>query len=214
MKDIAIYGFGGFGHEVACLIEHINRVTPEWNLIGFFDDGVDVGTECKYGKVLGDMETLNQWSHPLSIVIAIGTVEYLVKIPEKINNHYISFPNLIAPNCFFFDKDSVTMGKGNIITFGCRMSCDIHIGDFNILNGCVSFGHNVKLGNHNVMLPETRISGQVTIGDRNFFGARTFAAQTLKIGNDNRFGAGTFVLRKIKDGGFYMGNPAKKISID
>lgn len=42
MKDIAIYGAGGFGREVACLIERINkaRETPIWNFIGFFDDGI------------------------------------------------------------------------------------------------------------------------------------------------------------------------------
>lgn len=214
MKDIAIYGFGGFGHEVACLIEHINQENPEWNLIGFFDDGVAKGTECRYGQVLGDINTVNGWDSPLAVVIAIGTVRYLESIPNKIVNPNVYFPNIVAHNCFFFDKESISMGRGNIITFGCRMSCDIAIGDFNVLNGCISLGHNVIMGNYNVMLPETRISGHVTIGDRNFFGARSFAAQTVRIGNDNRFGAGTFVLRKIKDGGFYMGNPAKKISID
>ena len=38
MKDIAIYGAGGFGKEVACLINRINEKDPSWNLIGFFDD--------------------------------------------------------------------------------------------------------------------------------------------------------------------------------
>ena len=214
MKEIAIYGFGGFGHEVACLIEHINREEPTWKLIGFFDDGVEVGTECKYGKVLGNIDTLNAWDKPINVVIAIGNVKFLETVSSKITNPNVEFPNLIAPNCFFFDKESVVMGKGNIITFGCRMSCNIHIGDFNILNGCVSFGHDVVLGSYNVMFPETRISGQATIGDKNFFGARCFASQTIKIGNENRFGAGTFVLRKIKDGALYMGNPAKKVDID
>ena len=37
MKDIAIYGAGGFGKEVACLIKRINEQEPTWNLIGFFD---------------------------------------------------------------------------------------------------------------------------------------------------------------------------------
>lgn len=214
MKEIAIYGFGGFGHEVACLIQHINSVEPTWNIIGYFDDGVEVGTECKYGKVLGNIDTLNAWDKPINVVIAIGNVKFLETVSSKITNPNVEFPNLIAPNCFFFDKESVVMGKGNIITFGCRMSCNIHIGDFNILNGCVSFGHDVVLGSYNVMFPETRISGQVTIGDKNFFGARCFASQTIKIGNENRFGAGTFVLRKIKDGALYMGNPAKKVDID
>ena len=72
MKDLLIYGLGGFGHEVACLINHINRVKPTWNLIGYIDDGVAVGTTCKYGKVLGNCDTLNAWEKPVSVVIAIG----------------------------------------------------------------------------------------------------------------------------------------------
>lgn len=37
MKDIAIYGAGGFGREVACMIKHINESADEpiWNLVGF-----------------------------------------------------------------------------------------------------------------------------------------------------------------------------------
>ena len=38
MNNIAIYGAGGFGREVACLIKRINEKSPTWNLIGFFDD--------------------------------------------------------------------------------------------------------------------------------------------------------------------------------
>ena len=48
MRDIAIYGAGGLGREIACVLKKINMVTPTWNLLGFFDDGLEVGTknEC------------------------------------------------------------------------------------------------------------------------------------------------------------------------
>ena len=213
MKDVLIYGFGGFGHEVACLIYQINAVTPTWNIIGYIDDGIAVGTECKYGKVVGNIDTVNAWPTPVDVVIAVGNPKYLKEIPKSITNPKVNFPNIIAPNSFFFDKETVKLGKGNIITFGCRLSCDIKIGDFNILDGCISFGHNVTIGSHNMFFPEVRISGQTTIGDNNFFGARCFSAQCLKIGSNNRFAAGTFILRKIKDNGFYIGNPAKKTDI-
>ncbi|MFK2343222.1 hypothetical protein ACIXN4_22170 [Bacteroides fragilis] len=35
MKNIAIYGAGGYGQEVACLIKAINAIECQWNLIGF-----------------------------------------------------------------------------------------------------------------------------------------------------------------------------------
>ena len=213
MKEIAIYGFGGFGREVACLIHHLNQAQEKWKLIGFFDDGVDAGEECKYGKVLGNMETLNAWGYPLSIAIAIGSPKFLKEIPEKITNPFINFPNIIAPNTFFFDRESVTIGKGNIITFGCRLSCDITIGDFNILNGCVSLGHDVVLGSHNILLPETRISGQSQLGNSNYLGSKVFISQCLHIGNNTRIGAGSIVLRNTKDNCLYMGNPAKRMII-
>lgn len=213
MRDIIIYGFGGFGHEVACLIKHINRKKPTWNVLGYVDDGVPVGTACKYGKVLGNLDYINEYPEVVDVVIAIGSSKVQAMLSQKIVNPNVSFPNVIAPNVFFFDEESMTMGKGNIITFGCRMSCNVRIGDFNVLNGNVSFGHDVIVGSYNVMFPETRISGQTSIGDRNLFGARTFVAQCLKIGNDTRIAAGSIILRNTKDGFLYMGNPAKKIEL-
>lgn len=214
MKDIIIYGFGGFGREVACVINHINKIEPTWNLVGFIDDGIEVGTECKYGKVLGNIDVLNNWKTSVSVVIAIGSPKYLELLPSKITNNLVDFPNIIAPGVFFFDKESVKMGRGNVVTFGCRFSCNIQMGDFNVLDGCISYGHDVVMGSYNMMFPEVRVSGQTEIGNNNFFGSRCFIAQCLSIGNDNRFGAGSFILRRIKDGGLYMGNPARKVSIE
>ena len=34
MKDIAIFGIGGFGREVLALIKDINKVEPTWNFVG------------------------------------------------------------------------------------------------------------------------------------------------------------------------------------
>ena len=68
--NIAIYGAGGFGKEVACLIERINRENGDWHLIGFFDDTKPAGTPVsRYGKVLGDMNTLMAVNEPLAVAL-------------------------------------------------------------------------------------------------------------------------------------------------
>lgn len=213
VKDIAIYGFGGFGREVACIINAINEVKPIWNIVGFFDDGVAIGTGCKYGKVLGPMDALNNWPAELGVVFAIGSGEIVNQLFSKVTNPKLSFPNIIAPNVLFFDREEFSIGQGNIITFGCRISTGVSLGNFNILNGCVSLGHDVSIGNYNVMFPETRISGMTSIGNNNFFGAKSFVAQMLKISDNVKISAGAILLTKPKAGNLYMGNPAKIVKV-
>ena len=214
MKDIAIYGAGGFGREIACLIKHINDSGLEnWNLVGFFDDGKEIGENNGYGIILGGMEELNAYSKSLSVVMAIGSPKTIKLLIDKIENPLIDFPNIIAPGILFFDKESTRFGKGNVITFGCRLSCNTRIGDFNILNGCVSMGHDASIGDFNVLMPETRLSGEVSVGNLNLLGGRCFIAQQVRIGNNTTIGAGSIVLRKTKDNSLYLGNPAKKIEI-
>ena len=69
MKDIAIYGAGGFGREVASMIKRINRVEQQWRFIGFFDDDSNhkpKGSSNEYGTILGGIDELNAYPLDLS----------------------------------------------------------------------------------------------------------------------------------------------------
>ena len=211
MNQIAIYGAGGFGREVACIINAVNRVKPTWNLVGYFDDGHPIGTSNYYGDIIGNLESLNNYPDKLSIVMAIASPKILEELTKKITNQNISFPTIYAPNVLFFDEKSINWGFGNVLGFGVRISCGVKFGNFNLLNGCVSIGHDVEIGKYNVIQPETRISGETIIGNNNFFGARSLVLQGLNIGNNTRIGAGSIVIRNTKDGRLYFGNPAKVI---
>ena len=211
MKNIAIYGFGGFGREVACLLNAINNHELTWNFVGFIDDGVEIGSECRYGKVIGDLGFVNDYPESLNIVIAIANSQILKKLYSEITNPNISFPNIIAPNVTFFDKESLKTGIGNLITFSCRVSCEVKIGNFNVINGAVSFGHDVQIGDYNVFNPSTRISGHCKIGNENFFGVQSLISQGIKIGNNTKIGLASVVIRNTVDNKFYYGNPAKKV---
>lgn len=213
MNDIVIYGAGGYGREIACLLNRINNISPTWNLIGFIDDGLEVGAENEYGKVLGGKEYLNARSKPLSVVMAIGKPQTVKKIIESINNPLIVFPNLIAPDVIFMDKDNVALGQGNLFSTGCLVSCNTHIGNFNTFNDFVSIGHDTIIGNYNAFMTATRVSGIVTIGDCNFFGVNSCMVQGVKIGNNTTIAAGSALMRRTKDGYTYIGVPASALVI-
>lgn len=109
MKDIAVFGAGGFGREVANLIRRINEASemPVWNFIGFFDDTPSKqNTQNDYGKVLGDIHTLNEWNDEISIAIGIGSPYALKLVSSRISNPNVDFPNLIDPTVLIADNNN------------------------------------------------------------------------------------------------------------
>ncbi len=213
MKDIAIYGAGGFGKEVACLINRINLMDPTWSLIGFFDDNLALKGKpiSHFGICLGGLETLNDYPRSLAVVMAIGNPHVIKRLVDRINNEYISFPSIIDVTFYQVDPETFSIGRGNIIQGNCCVSCDVSIGDFNVLNGSVDIGHDVTIGSYNSFMPSVRVSGEVTIGDCNFFGVNSTVLQQIKIGQNVKLGAGSVLMSKPQDGNLYIGVPAKKM---
>lgn len=213
MKEIAIYGAGGFGKEVACIINKINEKNPAWNVIGFFDDGIAKNTQIsRFGTVLGNMNDLNAWKKQIHIVFAIGIPSTIKLLVDKITNPNVEFPNIFHPDSVLADPLTFKIGKGNVVTRGCTFSCDVTVGDFNQFNSISAMAHDVVVGSYNVFMPLTRVSGEVTIGDCNFFGIGSIILQQVKIGNNTRIGAGSIVMTKTRDGFLYVGNPARKMN--
>lgn len=211
--EIVVYGAGGFGKEVACLINDLTaKGLEEWNFLGFIDDGLQKGAKNSLGEVLGGREFLEYYDKPLNVAIAIADPKTLLDVVNALENlPNLIYPNLLAPNTNFYHRDSFKLGKGNIVFYGCRFSCDVSIEDFNILNGQVAFGHDVSVGSFNSFGPSSRLSGYVSVGNQNFFGLGSAVLQHKKIGNNTRIGAGSIIMRNTKDENLYLGNPAKKM---
>ncbi len=216
MRDIAIFGAGGFGREVACLIRMINESHEEpcWNLVGFFDDGIAEGTFVShFGICLGGMDALNKWNTPLDVCVAIGRGVIVEKVVSRITNPMVEFPNVICPDFFVSDPNGFNIGKGNIVQGACAVTTDVTIGDFNVFNGSVVIGHDVEIANFNTFMPGVRISGEVKIGNRNLFGVYGVVLQCLTVKDDTTLAAGSVLMTKPKAGYTYIGVPAKKMDI-
>jgi sugar O-acyltransferase (sialic acid O-acetyltransferase NeuD family) len=213
--DLVIYGAGGFGKEIACLIHNQmpDSFKADYSLIGFIDDGMEVGVGVKYGNVLGGVDYINNYKGNLAVVFSIAQPEILQKAQNKITNNKVKYPNLIAPGVVFYDSISVKMGHGNVLMHGCRLSCDVSLGNFNLFNGFVAVGHDVYMNDFNVFGPSARISGDVNIGNANFFGLNSAVLQGLEIGSGVRLGAGSVLMKNaLSANSLYFGNPARKMT--
>ena len=212
MRKIAIFGAGGMGREVACIIRRINEVrnVPQWDFIGFYDDGIPAGTQTDEGVVLGGIKELNEYNSPLNVVIAIGNPKVYKKIRDNLVNPKISYRNIIDPTVEFWDINNYVIGEGNIICPHCTISCNVTIGNYNILNGDISLRHDVRIGSYNAIMPGVRISGGVVMGNGVFIGLNAAVAQYLKVADNVRIGAGSILLSDTEADAFYTGVPAKK----
>lgn len=211
MKDIAIFGIGGFGREVLTLIQDINKVEPSWNVVGFFDDGYSIGYESHGLKNLGGVKELNEWKTPLSVTIAIGTPCIKHAIYNKIQNPYIDYPTLIHPSVIIGDKDSVKIGKGCIFCAYTVITCDVDLGDFVILNIACTLGHDTVVKDYCAFMPTCNISGECKIEEGVYCGTGVKIINQTSIGSETIVGAGAVVVKPLPAKCTAVGIPAKVI---
>jgi sugar O-acyltransferase (sialic acid O-acetyltransferase NeuD family) len=211
MKDIVIIGAGGFGREVAWLIEDINKKNTEWNILGFVDDNKEIhGTEMNGYKVLGDIEWLK--SQELNVVCAIGDPIPKKRTIERLNDSNNSFPVLIHPSVIH--SGSVTFGEGSIICAANIITTDIKIGDHVIINLDCTIGHDAILGDYTTVLPSVNISGFVVTDESVSIGTGSAIIQGVKIGKNTVVGAGSVVVKDLPDHCTAVGAPAKPIKFN
>jgi sugar O-acyltransferase (sialic acid O-acetyltransferase NeuD family) len=209
VDKIAIFGAGGFGLEVAMLIEQINEKRHKWELVGFFDDGEDEGKIINGYPVLGGIEKLNQWDSELSLVLALGIPSTKKSICERIKNKNVLYPVLIHPSVIAGSKRYVTIGEGSIICAGTIITTNISIGRHVILNLACTVGHETEIGDFSSFMPTCNISGEVKVGEATFWGTGAKAINRKTIGNNVIIGAGAVVTTDIPDDVTAAGVPAR-----
>lgn len=211
MKDIAIFGVGGFGREVLALIKDINKVDSTWNIVGFFDDGYEKGEMFNGYPNLGKVEDLNKWETPISLAVSIGNPVIKKMVLDNINNPMVDFPTLMHPSVWIGDKDFVKIGKGGIFCAGVLITTNVVIKDFVILNLQCTVGHDTVINDYAAFMPTVNISGEVVIGEGVYVGTGAKIINQLEIGDYTIVGAGAVVANALPAHCTAVGVPAKPI---
>ncbi len=210
-RDIAIFGAGGFGREVALMIRQITQVQADWNILGFFDDSLPKRTEVDGLKILGGISDINAVGEKLALVVAVADPSTRKNILEKIHNDNLEFPVIVHPHNFLGDDKSNQFGKGSIITAGNIFTTHIHVDEFVIINLACTIGHDVRIGSFSTLMPGCRISGNVSIGSSTLVGAGAVILQNIKIGENCKIGAGAVVIEDSKKNVTLVGVPAREV---
>lgn len=210
MKDIVIYGSGGFAREVAHLIEHINLKSKEWNILGFLDDN-----EANYGLVINELLVLGgaEWlagKADISVALGIGSPKAKKVIIANLAKYsHVQYPNLVHPSVAISRFND--LGQGNVICEGNILTTNIILANFTTVNLNCTIGHDVHIKDFSTILPNASISGNVVFEECVDFGTNATIIQGITIGENTIVGAGAVVVKDLPANCTAVGAPAKPI---
>ncbi len=208
LKPLVIVGAGGLGREVAWLVADINRQKPEWDFIGFVDDGVRGNTVEGY-PVLGPVKHLFSMSPDIWIVVAIADSRVRKKFIRQIQGQGRKLTTLVHPLVSM--SDYVKIGAGSIICSGAVITTNVSLGQAAIINlGCF-IGHDTELQDYVSLMPAANLAGEVRVGEGCYFGLNSCVINRTTIGGWSVIGAGATVIDDIPAYSVAVGVPARVV---
>jgi sugar O-acyltransferase (sialic acid O-acetyltransferase NeuD family) len=210
MKDIAIFGAGGLGREIALLIQQINEVSPTWNLLGFYDE--QTFTQPIDGfSYLGSVKELNAVSSELHLVIGIGNCTFKRRVLEQIDNSYIRFPTLIHPSVQLRDFQFYKIGEGSVICQNVVITTNVKIGKHVLVSPASTLAHDVEIADCCSLMYAVNLAGNVKLNRGVYIGTNATVIQLLEVGENSIVGAGAVVTRSLPANCTAAGLPARII---
>ncbi len=211
---LVVIGAGGFGREVASLLDaavalpgagevppfegFVDDVAPDTDLLA----AIDRPYLGRVEEVLGPRD--------LSFVVAIGAPDVRARVDAAAVALGRTPPPGLAHRGAFVGRD-VRLGPGAIVCAHASLTTNVEAGRHLHVNlGCV-VGHDAVLGDYVTMAPLAQVLGRARVGDRVDLGAGSIVLPGVTVGAGARVGAGAVVTRDVAPGVTVAGVPARPL---
>ena len=213
-RPLYIIGAGGFGREVAWLVERINAdavkkgLEAPWRIEGFIDNDESIfGTELDGYKIQGGHDVIENYGTDVWCVVAVGGAKGRRKGVSRLEPFsHIHFATLIDPSAII--GRTCTVGEGCMICAGNIITTDVKIGNHVIVNLDCTIGHDANISSYVTLYPSVNVSGNVNVGECTEIGTGSAIIQGIEIGSGTIIGANSTVIRNIEDNVTAVGSPA------
>ena len=214
VKKIVLIGAGGFGREVASIIEVLNQIEPTYELLGFLDDGEQYheGMMINNYPWLGKHDWILEHKEEVVCNCTIGNPKVKGKIQRELTEQGVIFETIVAYKGFGYVGSHTEIGPGCVLYGGVTIAVNCKIGAGVLMNQMVNIGHDVSIGDYTSIMPFTGISGECKIGKEVNIGGHAFIIPKRKVGDGATIAAGSIVFSNVKSGTTVLGNPAKRMT--
>jgi sugar O-acyltransferase (sialic acid O-acetyltransferase NeuD family) len=214
IQEIAVYGAGGFGREVAWLVHSCNQQKEQCRMACFVDDNPTM-----HGKILNEIPVLSldgaRKRFPAAkFVSAIGNPQVRETVMERVASLGLGTATLVHTNVEC--SQWVEIGQGTVICAGTTLTTNITLGRQIQINLHCTVGHDVIMGDYTTLAPGVHVSGWVHFGRRVYVGTGAVIingtrANPLTIGDDAVIGAGACVTQSVPPKTTVVGVPARAL---
>ncbi|MES2542062.1 MAG: acetyltransferase, partial [Pseudomonadota bacterium] len=163
LRDIVIFGCGGFGREVLQIVLDQNRATPTWRMKGFLISPDSQAADTVQGfPVFRDIRQLGA-PESLECAVGIGNPEARWRVVNVLRAAGVgSFPVMVHPRAWV--GANVTMEEGVVVCAGALLTTDIALREHSHVNIGTTVGHDSVIGSFSTLSPGVHVSGRVTLG--------------------------------------------------
>lgn len=210
MNDLIIFPYGGNAKEAVSVIEAINRVSKQWNIIGFIDDNKDLkGETFANYKVLGGREELSIYPEAKILAVPGSPDNYLSRdrVIDLLKVDVERFASLIDPSVFIGEE--VTVGYNTLIMPGVVITANISIGNNCVILPNTVISHDSSVEDYCMIGSNVSISGSVNIKKQSYIGTGSKITNNIDIAEKTLVGIGSVVIKPTNKGDVVAGNPAR-----
>ena len=211
-KKIVLIGAGGFGKEVAAIIEGLNKYGDAYELLGFLDDSprFSAGDEINGYPWLGPTEWILSHKDDVVCNCTVGAAAVKKRIQEELSAQGVRFETIVAHGSVVCKYTE--LGPGCVLYGSVSVSVNCRIGPGVLMNQGVNIGHDVELGGYTTIMPYAGVSGGCKVGECVSIGGHAFIVPGKKVGDGATVAAGSIVFSNVRAGVTVLGNPAKRMT--
>ena len=214
-NDLIILCAGENANMVSNLINE-NRITSQYNIIGYLDDEtIKIGSKINGVEVLGMLEDWKNFPENLFTSPLISSPKSNHKKHQALDKLKIPtsrFVNIISSNIIL--PNTLKMHSGNLILSGVEFQNNISLGSHIYVsnNSVICSGTNIN--DYVNISNSVSIQGGVKIDKGAYLGAKCSIIGYTHIGKWSIIGMGAVVINPVKDYEIVAGNPARVIGIN